>query len=140
MTPDEVRTLIRQHESALAARDAVGAAAHHAEDGVVETPSTGIHTGRAEIQRGYEQWFVAFPDFQFEVQDLVVDKDRAAAVFRITGTHRADFLEFAPTGKHVEFTGVMILKFKDGQIAHDRRVYDFRGFLVKLGVLKVKPA
>ena len=140
MTRDEVRSFLRQHEQALATRDAATAATHHEADGIVETPSTGTATGRVEIQRGYEEWFSAFPDFAFEYEDLVVDNDRAAAWFRITGTHQAEFLEFPPTGKRVEFRGVMVMRIRDGQIVHDRRVYDFRGFLVKLGVLKVKPA
>jgi hypothetical protein len=28
---------------------------------------------------------------------------------------------------------------RDGQIAHERRVYDFTGFLLEIGVLKAKP-
>lgn len=27
----------------------------------------------------------------------------------------------------------------DGQIAHEKRIYDFTGFLVEIGVLKAKP-
>ena len=34
---------------------------------------------------------------------------------------------------------VWIQKIQDGLIVHERRLYDFSGLLIQLGVLKVKP-
>ena len=50
-------------------------------------------------------------------------------------------LEFTDaTGKRIEF-GCVFLKRREGElVAHERRIYDFSGLLIKLGVLKVKPA
>ena len=36
--------------------------------------------------------------------------------------------------------GVLEYTFKDGLIAHERRVYDFTGMLVQIGLLKTRPA
>ena len=44
------------------------------------------------------------------------------------------------TGKRVEFDCVLIFDFEDGRIKRERRVYDFTGLLIQLGVLKSKPA
>jgi hypothetical protein len=35
---------------------------------------------------------------------------------------------------------VFLYTVKDGQILHERRIYDFTGMLVQIGVLKAKPA
>ena len=43
----------------------------------------------------------------------------------------------AQTGE-VMFTAVA--RLKDGQIARERRIYDFTGLLVQIGLLKAKPA
>jgi predicted ester cyclase len=42
------------------------------------------------------------------------------------------------TGRRIETSGAFILTLENGRIAAERRVYDFTGFLVQLGVLKAK--
>jgi hypothetical protein len=34
---------------------------------------------------------------------------------------------------------VFVYELKDGKIVHERRIYDFTGLLIQIGVLKVKP-
>ena len=71
--------------------------------------------------------------------EVIAEGDRVALVFRIVATHRGEFLGLPETGKRVEFGGTFLLRIADGEIQHERRVYDFSGLLIKLGVLKVKP-
>ena len=61
---------------------------------------------------------------------------------RTTGalTKLGEFFGLPATNRRVEFQGVQHLTFKDGLIAVERRVYDFTGFLVQVGVLRAKPA
>ena len=35
--------------------------------------------------------------------------------------------------------GVLVFELRDGKITHERRLYDFTGLLVQVGVLKAKP-
>jgi predicted ester cyclase len=51
-----------------------------------------------------------------------------------------EFLGMPPSGKHIEFRVVTLMTVEGNKIVHERRVYDFTGFLVKLGVLKARPA
>jgi len=46
----------------------------------------------------------------------------------------------SPTGKPALLPMVIVCTVKDGLIAHERRIYDFTGMLVQIGVLKAKPA
>ena len=55
------------------------------------------------------------------------------------GTNTGGFMNMAPTGKHFRFAAVLICTMRDGQIAHEKRIYDFTGFLLEIGVLKAKP-
>ena len=45
----------------------------------------------------------------------------------------------APTDKRFRFRLVYLIEVKDGQIVRERRIYDFTGLLVQVGVLKAKP-
>jgi hypothetical protein len=45
------------------------------------------------------------------------------------------------TNRHIEFRNARLMNLDaDGLIAHERRIYDFTGLLVQLGVLRAKPA
>lgn len=140
MTRDEMFALFARREAAWRARDAHALAADHAAAGVVVSPTGGVLEGRAEIERIYRVWFVAFPDLVFTAEDLLVDDDRAALLCRFMGTHLGEFFGMGPTGRRIEASGAFIYRFENGQIVHERRVLDFTGLLIQVGVLRAKPA
>lgn len=79
--------------------------------------------GRADDNNAFadaiRDLYAAFPDFFATTEDLVVDaaEGRIAVRWLAHGTHRGDFLGFAPTGKQVNFSGIEILTVVDGLIA-----------------------
>jgi predicted ester cyclase len=95
--------------------------------------------GRAEIERVYRLWFSAFPDIVLHQDDLLIDGDRVVQVGRMTGTHAGEFFGLAPTGRHVECQVALVMTVADGAVVDERRIYDFTGLLVQVGVLKAKP-
>ncbi len=139
MTPDDVRASVLRHVEKFGSRDAATLAADHATDGAVESPRAGTCHGRPAIEQVYRTWFSAFPDLKLTLETLLVENDRAAVFCRVAATHHGRFLGVPGTGKAVEFRMVYLQTWKDNQIIHERRVYDFSGVLVRLGVLKVKP-
>ena len=139
MTREEILALFARRESSWRQHDAPALAADHAPEGVVVSPTGGVLEGRADIERIYRLWFTAFPDLTFTTEDLLVDSDRAALLCRVTGTHTGEFFGTPPTGRHIEVAGAFIYHLADGLITHERRVLDFTGLLVQVGVLRAKP-
>ena len=123
MSPNEIRAFVRSH----------------AESGVVESPTTGTHHGRRQIAQSYERWSAVFPDLDFKVENVIADHDQAAVFFAVSGTHRGSFLGLPATGKRIQFRGVLLQRFEQNELVYERRIHDFTGLLVRLGVLKVKP-
>jgi len=140
MTRDEIFALFTRREANWKARDAPLLAADHARDGVVISPTGGVLEGRLEIERIYRVWFVAFPDLVFTTEDLIVDENRVALLCRITGSHAGEFFGMQPTGRRIEVSGAFIYRLEHNLIAHERRILDFTGLLVQVGVLRAKPA
>jgi steroid delta-isomerase-like uncharacterized protein len=140
MTREEMLALFSRREAAWLARDAASLTADHAPDGVVVSPTGGVLEGIAEIERIYRVWFTAFPDLVFTTEDLLVDESRAALLCRITGSHSGEFFGMPPTGRRIEVSGCFIYRVEEGKIAHERRILDFTGLLVQVGVLRAKPA
>jgi uncharacterized protein (TIGR02246 family) len=140
MTRDEIVGLFERRDAAWRARDAAALAADHAENGVVISPTGGVLEGRAEIERIYRVWFSAFADFAFTVEDLVVDGERVALLGRATGRHSGEFFGMPATNRRIDVACGFFFRFEGPLIAHERRILDFTGLLVQVGVLRAKPA
>lgn len=141
MTRDEILSLFSARETAWRDKDAARLAADHASNGVVVSPTGGVLEGRREIERIYRLWFTAFPDLVFANEDLIVDDMRIALLCRVSGTHGGEFFGVPPTGRRIEIPAVFLYRLNEhGLIEHERRVLDFTGVLIQVGVLKAKPA
>ncbi len=140
MTRSEIVALVKQREAAWTARDPAGLAATHADNGTVISPFGGVQEGRAEIDRIYKLWFAAFPDIVLHQDDVLIDGDRAVIVGRMAATHAGDFFGLPASGRHFEAQIAFVLKFADGAVVEERRIYDFTGLLVQVGVLRAKPS
>jgi steroid delta-isomerase-like uncharacterized protein len=140
VTREEITALFTRREADWRAGNAKALTGDHAPDGVVVSPTGGVLEGLEEIERIYALWFKAFPDLTTTITDLVIDGNRAVLLVDIAGTHTGDFFGLPATGRKVQVPGAFIYELKDGRIQHERRILDFTGVLVQVGVLKAKPA
>jgi steroid delta-isomerase-like uncharacterized protein len=120
-------------------RDASALARCHHEDGTVISPIFRTVHGRADILTSYRSLLATFPDWQYTAQQLLVDGDRVAEQFLVKATHVGDFMGLPGSGRKFDIQGVCLFEMKDGLIAMERRVYDFTGLLIQLGILRSKP-
>jgi steroid delta-isomerase-like uncharacterized protein len=139
MTRDAISAIFDRRRAAYAAQDSAALARDYAEDCVIESPSGGVHHGPAEAERVFRALFDAL-DAHVQEQALIIDGDSVAQVVEFSGTDGGQFLGLPPTGKSFRVPCVVLFKFEEGKIKHERRIYDFTGMLVQIGVLKAKPA
>ena len=108
---------------------------------MVESPAAGgTVSGREAIAEIYRRFFASFPDVTMDWSDLVIDGDRVVQMATMSGTDTGGFMGLPPTGRRFSFPIALMFTLEDGLIAHERRVYDFTGMLVQIGLLKAKPA
>jgi uncharacterized protein (TIGR02246 family) len=139
MSREDIEALFERRKAAWAARDAHALANLHAAHGTVASPTGGVLEGREEIERISRMWFSAFPDMVVNIEDLVIDGNRVVEISHINGTHSGEFFGVSPSGRRVAFVMAAVMTIENGEIAHERRVLDFTGVLVQVGVLKAKP-
>ena len=140
MTRDEIVAFFERRQDLYDDFDAAALAADYAEDAVIDSPFAGVHTGRAAAEQAYRAVFGAFLDRKMKTESLLIDGDRVARVVTMEGTNIGELMGLAPTGKPFRFTAVFLYELKDRRIVRERRIYDFTGLLVQVGVLKAKPA
>jgi steroid delta-isomerase-like uncharacterized protein len=139
MTHDQITALFARRDADFANRDAAALARDYADDAVIYSPTTGVHSGR-EAQHGFEVIFNAFADIKLRTLHLLIDGDHVAAVRTMQGTNLGGLLQLPPNGKHFEVPVAFVYELRDGKIARERRIYDFTGVLVQIGVMKARPA
>jgi steroid delta-isomerase-like uncharacterized protein len=92
--------------------------------------------------RGLQAWkdlaaayYIAFPDLQVTVQDLIAEGDKVAARYTISGTQQGEFQGIPATGKHVTITETDIYRIVGGKIVEHWAEFDALGMLQQLGVV-----
>ena len=139
MTREQIVGVLTTMQRAWNSRDSVALSAAHADDGVVYSPIFGEVHGKAAIETSYRNLFTAFADWTFEPQELIVDGLRAAQLFTVTATHTSEIFGMAATHRRFKIQGVLVFEFRDGKVAVEKRLYDFTGLLIQMGVIKAKP-
>lgn len=139
MTRQQVLDLFKRRDEAVEDLDAAVLATDYAEDAVIESPAAGTHRGPEAAEKAFRAVFSAFLDLTVTLDDLIIDGDSVARVLTLEGTHIGEFLGIPPTGKRFRMPAVFFYQLEHGKIVRERRVYDFTGLLVQIGVLKAKP-
>ena len=139
MSTEDIRAFFSSRDVDWRARNATALASGHAEDGRVSSPMWRERLGRDAILESYRQLFETFPDWEFQGQELIIDGNRAVQPFSATATLEGEFMGLPPTHRRCQIEGVRLYEMKDGLIQSERRMYDFTGLLIQLGVLKSKP-
>jgi steroid delta-isomerase-like uncharacterized protein len=91
--------------------------------------------GPAGFKRFFLQFTNALPDLDVEVADTISEGDKIAARCIVTGTHKGDTLGVPASHRPVEFTGIAIIRVKDGKIVEAWNNFDFQGLSKQIGAL-----
>jgi steroid delta-isomerase-like uncharacterized protein len=141
MTRADLQAVIDRYMETWHRRDPAAIARMHQENGVVESPMYATLRGRKAIEEANRAFFTSFPDARITVEEMVIDPPRVAVFTTVNATHMNDFFGLPGTNRPLMFRSSRLFEIDDqGLIARDRRIYDFTGVLVQLGVLRAKPA
>jgi steroid delta-isomerase-like uncharacterized protein len=124
-----------QTYAAWNAHDPDAVAAVFAEDAVVREVGSPLEShGRAAIRARAVALFTAFPDFTLERIALVVDGERHADRWVMTGTHRGELFGIPQTGRKVRVEGATFTRMgPDGLVVEDVHLSDLAGLMAQLG-------
>jgi predicted ester cyclase len=78
----------------------------------------GVAQGLGRYAAGLQEVVEAFPDYRWELEQLLVDGPWLAARLNGTGTHRGPFRGIAPTGRTIRLQELAMYRLADGRITH----------------------
>ena len=100
---------------------------HHASGGDIR--------GLKDFKQFYSEFYDAFPDNHLTLDDTVVEGDKAATRYTVTGTHKGAFMGVPPTNKKVTMSAIEIDRVVGGKFVEGWERFDTLGFMQQLGVV-----
>jgi predicted ester cyclase len=91
--------------------------------------------GPADFKPFHQVFRGAFPDIEVVVEDMISEGDLVAARCSVRGKHTGDHLGVAATHAPVQFTGMCIVRIKDGKIVEAWNNFDFMKMYKQLGAI-----
>jgi steroid delta-isomerase-like uncharacterized protein len=73
--------------------------------------------GRQSLKDVVRIFESAFPDFRYEVEDVIAEGEKVAVRDVFRGTHQGNFIGIPATGKRVTMEAIHIFRFSEGKIA-----------------------
>lgn len=84
------------------------------------------------VERFVSQFLVSFPDLQHHVEGMIAEGDQVAVRFSARGTHSGQWLEFAPTGRSIHYSGVTLARIEGDKIVEHHTWWDKAALLEQL--------
>jgi steroid delta-isomerase-like uncharacterized protein len=95
--------------------------------------------GREGYRTLLRQLFIGFPDWHFEVEDVIAEGDRVVVRTTMRGTHQGVFRGVAATGRRVTWEHIHIFRVIDGKLAEHWACRNDIGILQQLGAFLPEP-
>lgn len=76
------------------------------------------------VERFVSQFLFSFPDLKHRVEGMIAEGDQVAVRFSANGTHSGLWLDLAPTGRSIQYTGVTLARIEGEKIVDHHTWWD----------------
>jgi len=93
-----------------------------------------IH-GLKGFKKSMSEFYSAFPDNHFTIDDMVAEGDKVAVRWTLTGTHKGKLSGVPPTNKKMTIWGIAIDRIAGGKFVETWERFDTAGWMQQLGLV-----
>jgi steroid delta-isomerase-like uncharacterized protein len=91
--------------------------------------------GLKELKKRASEHIGAFPDSHITINDMIVEKNKAAVRYTVTCTHKGELMGIPATNKKLTMSVIEISRFAGGKIVESWEMSDTLGMMQQLGVI-----
>ncbi|HEX9388694.1 MAG TPA: ester cyclase [Anaerolineales bacterium] len=88
-----------------------------------------IFTQPEGVERFVRQFLLSFPDLQHTVEEMIEERGQLAVRFSARGRHTGPWMDFAPTGRSILYTGVTLARIVENKIIEHHTWWDKAGLM-----------
>jgi steroid delta-isomerase-like uncharacterized protein len=135
MSVDANKAIVRTFVAAWNSGDLDRLGELMADDCVLDVGGETVACGPTATRAIATHWRGAFPDYRFDLLDLIGEGDKVVARMPFTGTQIGPLMGIPPTGRAVRVSEIVIFRVVAGKIVEAWEEYDDLGMRRQLGVL-----
>jgi len=105
----------------------------HFHDPVFPNLSPGVQS----IKNHIEQCRKAFPDFKFNIDDTIAERNEVVLHWKARGTHKGQFLGMQPTNQKFNVDGTSIYRLENSKIVEEYANWNLATMMQQLGVIEI---
>jgi steroid delta-isomerase-like uncharacterized protein len=101
-----------------------------------------VHSSMGQDVRGLKNYkqlvseeFTTFSDLHITIDDVIVEGNKVAARWTVTGTHKGEREGIPPTDKKVTMWAITIYRVVGGKVVEEWSRYDTLGMMQQLGAI-----
>jgi len=76
-----------------------------------------------------------FPDLKYTIDEVIRQDEFVVLIWHAEGTQTGEFQGFPPSGKHVSWTGINVMRFACGRVAEAWAQFNALGRLQQIGAI-----
>ena len=83
-----------------------------------------LPTDKEGLKEFMQLLWKAFPDIRITPDDIIIEGNKVACRYHLTGTHRGEFMGFRPTDKQFRVDGMTIFSFRNSKVVERWNLVD----------------
>jgi predicted ester cyclase len=87
-------------------------------------------------KEGFKQFIYllwrAFPDIRIMFDDIIIEGNKVACRYNLTGTHKGEFMDLRPTDKQFRLNGMTVFSFRDSRCIERWNLVDMMSLMEQL--------
>jgi predicted ester cyclase len=87
-------------------------------------------------KEGFKQFIYllwkAFPDIRIMFDDIIIEGNKVACRYNLTGTHKGEFMDLRPTDKQFRVNGMTVFSFRDKKCVQRWNLVDMISLMEQL--------
>ena len=87
-------------------------------------------------KEGFKQFihllWKAFPDIRIMFEDIIIEGNKVAGRYNLTGTHKGEFLDIQATDKQFKVNGMTIFSFRNEKVTERWNIVDIISLMGQL--------
>ena len=87
-------------------------------------------------KEGFKQFIYllwkAFPDIKIMFEDIIIEGNKVACRYNLTGTHKDEFMDLQPTDKQFKVNGMTVFSFRDTKCIERWNLVDMMSLMEQL--------
>lgn len=89
-------------------------------------------------KEGFKQFihllWKAFPDIRITFDDIIIEGNKAAGRYNLTGTHKGEFVDLRPTDRQFRVNGMTVFSFHNKKIIERWNLVDMISLMEQLKI------